>query len=313
MIVFIYGEDSYRSRQKLEEIIQEYKKTNKSGINLRYFDCEESSFSIEDLKSTAQQFSMFKDKKLSIVKNAFSEAEVKQKLLKLVTDFVQSDDVVIIYEASKPKESDALLKMLKKEGKSQEFKKLTASQLRDWVLKKFDEASVRAEALAIDYILASVDGDIWRLSNEIQKITNFKKSGEINLGDVKLLIRPKMETDIFKTVDAIGQKNKKQALSLVHKHMKNGDPPLYLLSMIGYQFRNLLIVRDLIEKDFPYAVLVKKSGLHPFVARKSYEQARLFTFLELKRIYQRIFEVDLNIKVGKVEPEMSLDLFIASL
>lgn len=313
MIIFLYGDDSYRSRQKLEEIIQEYKKTNKSGLNLRFFNCDETGFSIEDLKNTTQQFSMFKDKKFAIIKSLFLDISVKEKFLKIVKDLLASEDLIIIYEDTKPKESDALLKFLKKNAKSQEFKELNLIQTRDWAQKEFDSNNTRIDPMVLDYLLNSVGNDLWRLSNEIKKLTNYKKGKEVIIEDVKLLVRPKIETDIFKTVDAIGQKNKKQALSLIYKHLENGDSPLYLLSMISYQFRNLLIVKDLIEKAVPYNTLVKKSGLHPFVVKKSYEQGRLFSFTDLKKIYHRIFEVDLNIKIGKIEPELALDLLIASL
>jgi DNA polymerase-3 subunit delta len=83
--------------------------------------------------------------------------------------------------------------------------------------------------------------------------------------------------------------------------------------MINYQFRNLLIIKDLLEKRIPYEVIVKKSALHPFVVKKSYEQCRGFSFTELKKIYQRIFQVDLDIKTGRIEPEMALDIFVAGI
>ncbi len=313
MIIFLYGEDSYRSRQKLDEIIQEYKKTNKSGLNLRFFDYGEPGVSVDDLKNSTQQFSMFRDKNLTVVKNLFSDVNNKEKFLKIAKDLSDGEDIIIIYEDNKPKESDALLKFLKKNTKFQEFGELKLGQKREWVKKEFDSVNARIDGMTLDYFLGCAGNDLWAVSNEINKVTNYKKGKEIKIEDIKLLIKPKIETDIFRTVDAIGQKNKKQALGLIYKHLENGDSPLYLLSMISYQFRNLLIVKELIEKAVPYNLLVKKSGLHPFVVRKSCDQAQLFSFGDLKKIYQRIFEVDLNIKIGKIEPELALDLLVASL
>jgi DNA polymerase III delta subunit len=51
--------------------------------------------------------------------------------------------------------------------------------------------------------------------------------------------------------------------------------------------------------------------MHPFLVKKSYEQAQKFSLVELKKIYQKIFEVDLGIKTGKIEPETALDLLIS--
>ena len=44
MIYFIFGEDSYRSKNKLEEIVNGYKKVHKSCLNLIYVDEKQTSF-----------------------------------------------------------------------------------------------------------------------------------------------------------------------------------------------------------------------------------------------------------------------------
>lgn len=48
MILFLYGPDTYRSRQKLNDIIENYKKIHKSGLNLVRFNMAEKTF--EDFK-----------------------------------------------------------------------------------------------------------------------------------------------------------------------------------------------------------------------------------------------------------------------
>ncbi len=111
----------------------------------------------------------------------------------------------------------------------------------------------------------------------------------------------------------MAENKKALALDLIHKHLEKGDAPLYLLTMINFQFRNLLEIKDLIEKYVPYYDILKQSSLHPFIVKKSYQQAQRFTFQQLKKIYQKIFEVDLGIKTGKIEPETALDLLIAGI
>ena len=86
-------------------------------------------------------------------------------------------------------------------------------------------------------------------------------------------------------------------------------------------------IRDLVEIEIqvkqiaqgqeiihiPYYIILKKSGLHPFVVRKTYYQCNQFSFSELKKIYQKIFKIDFNIKTGKIEPGIGLDLLIAEI
>ena len=107
--------------------------------------------------------------------------------------------------------------------------------------------------------------------------------------------------------------DKKLALDLLHKHFDSGEPALKLLAMIAYQFKNLLIIKDLIEKQNPYNIIAIKSGLHTFVVHKTFYLCNQFTIEQLKKIYQKIFQIDFDIKTGKIEAETALDLFLAGI
>jgi len=307
MIIFLYGEDTYRSRRKLEEIVAHYKEIHKSGLNLRYFDGEASD--LEDVKSELQTVSMFKEKKLLILTDIFSNQAFKENLLKDHKWFIKSDNVVLFYEKKGNFAKDPFFAFLKKHAQTQEFGLLNGAKIRIWLKNEFEKNKTRIDPMALEMMVNFAGNDLWQLANDVQKLVAFKGGKEITLKDVKLFVKPKIETDIFKTIDAISLKNKKLALNLLHKHLEKGDSPLYLLSMITFQFRNILGIKDLIERGEP----LSKSGLKPFLARKSYEQARKFPYDELKKIYQKIFQVDYSIKTGKIDPQAALDMLIAEL
>ena len=65
MIIFLYGQDTYRSCQKLKEIIGHYKEIHKSGLNLRYFD--RGNLNFQDFKSETETLSIFREKKLVVL------------------------------------------------------------------------------------------------------------------------------------------------------------------------------------------------------------------------------------------------------
>jgi len=306
MLIFLYGQDTYRSRQKLNEIINHYKKIHKSGLNLKYFDGKNLSF--QDFKDEIRSVSMFAEKKLAVLKNTFLNKNFKENFLRDSKEFAESKNIVLFYEEEEFS-GDKLFKFLKKHAKSQEFKPLQSQKLKNWVKKGFDDYGIEIREEALEKLINFVGSDLWQMANEIKKLVSYKlkcPNPEISQRDIELLVKPKIENDIFKTIDAIASKNKKQALDLIHKHLEKGDTPLYLLSMINFQFRNLLIVKS---SRFGY----EKLKMHPYVIQKSTQQTRKFNFEELKKIYQKIFQVDLSIKTGKVEPETALDLFIAEI
>lgn len=307
MIIFLYGQDSYRSRQKLNEIINRYKEAHKSELSLRRFEGKDLAF--DDFKNEFQTASMFKEKKLLILDNVFSNKEFKEEFLKNSARLAKTDDVIVFYENNKVALNDSLFKFLKKNAKIQEFETISGQKLRNWLKREFEKRQANIEPMAQDRLINFVGNDLWQLSNEIEKLSAFRKKDVIKPEDINLLVKPKIENDIFKTIDAIGMNNKKQALNLLHKHIEKGDNPVYLLAMISYQFRNILQIKDLIERGKPLV----SSKLHPFVIRKTSQQAKSFSIGELKKIYRKIFEVDYNIKTGKIEPQTALDLLIAEI
>jgi len=311
MIYFIYGEDSYRSKRKLEEIVSGYKKVHKSGLNLIYINAKEKDF--KDFNSGLKINSMFDEKKLIVLDNIFEDEKFQKDFLDNIENLKDIKDIVIIYEEGVPDKRTKFFKSLQKHAKCQDFDYLAPAMLKRWVTQEFENHGAKVDPAAIQILIDFVGNDLWRMSNEVNKLSNYKMGSTVKKEDVELLIRPNIENDIFKTIDALVSKNKSQALSLLHKHLENGDNALYLLSMISYQFRNLLVIRELQDMQQPYGYVMKKSGLHPFVAQKSYYLSQQFSMLKLKKIYQKIFQIDSDIKTGKIEPETALDLLLVEI
>ncbi|MFC1663558.1 DNA polymerase III subunit delta [Patescibacteria group bacterium] len=306
MIIFLYGPDNYRSRQKLNHIVQHYEKTHKNGLNLKYYS-DGQNLDFQDFQDEIQQTSMFKEKKLLVLINVFSNKDFKEKFLKNSKKFINLPEIILFYQGDKVSRPDSFFNFLKKNAKSQEFKLLEEQKLKSWIKKEFENCGSKIDPEVTEKLINFVGNDLWQLSNEIKKLASYKRKQKIEAKDVEVLVRPKIETDIFKTIDAIASKNKKRAFELLKEHLEKGESPLYLLSMISFQFRNLLIVKNFIENQKPYSAILRESGLHPFVVKKSYWQAQKFTGEELKKIYQKIFQVDLFIKTGKLKPEDALD------
>ncbi|RLC39795.1 MAG: DNA polymerase III subunit delta [Candidatus Nealsonbacteria bacterium] len=311
MLLFLYGKDTYRLQQKLKEIENQYKKIHKSGLNLEKFDANQISF--KEFWDKLFQRSMFIKKKLFFLENIFSNQKFKEKFLKELPKIAKSQDIVVAFEKREVSKADELYLGLKKVSKSQEFKPLEKKELRVWMEREFQKYEAEITKEGMEKLIEFVGNNLWQLSNEIRKLSFFKRTAiathlKIKVGkeDVERLVRPKIETDIFKTIDALAQKDIKKALCLIQNHLQKGDSPLYLLKMINFQFRNLLVARALREEGRGFDSFLKLNFVHPFAAKKSWQESQYFTLGRLKKIYQKIFLADLIIKTGKISPEEGL-------
>lgn len=310
MLILLYGEDTYRLRQKLNKIIEEYKTKHQSGLSLAFF--RENGLDLDKIREKIEAVSMFDEKKLVILENIFKNKKTPQDFF----DYAKK---------SKLKENQDVILVIVQEGKLavssfknklsmlEEFSLLKGAELTNWVKGRFSKDNIQIEPGALGKLVAYVGSDLWQMSNEIGKLVSYKKGNQITEDDIDLLVKSNLDTNIFKTLDALAFRDKKTALKLLHEHLEQGENEIYLLTMLIYQVRTLLKLKDLMERNVPYYSLAKKSGLHPFVVKKSSGQLRNFSLEGLKKIYQRLLEIDFNLKKGKLDGQTALDLLVAEI
>ena len=319
MIIFLYGEDEFRSLQKLAEIKTKFLQKNKEGASLSVFDFSEKEYFPESIVTEMSSRGLFSTKKLITIKNILSsksdfQSEKFGKFLKEAAGDGENDFILIFWEGGGIKKGDKFFKRLQKIGKCQEFRLLEGSKLLDWIEKELREKSGGAVSMsktAVQRVAVFTGNDLFLLSTEIDKLVNYKNKGEVTAEDVDLLVKARIDTDIFKTVDALARGDKKTAIGLLHNHLESGEDPFYILSMYFYQFRNLVKIKPLTEKNTSQSEIASKLKIHPFVVRKSLEQAGNFSWEKLKSLYQALCEIDFASKTGKTDIELSLDKLVA--
>jgi len=331
MLYFYYGAETFLMRQKVNYEISRYKAKHQSGLNFGRFDlAKEGAF--EKLKNFVDSFSMFAEKKLAVVENPLeAPKEVQEKLLDFIGEGGISKDeerfLIIVQELKlnedkRAKEKyilggaagkDVFKKLTNKGVNCEEFNILEGVKLEAWIKKEMQESGGQIDNSAVKKIAAFVGSDLWQVHNEVNKLASFK-AGKLIVGDdVDALVRSKIESDIFKTIDALAARNKTAAFKFLYRDLAKGESEISLLGMLVYQFRNLLLVKSQIEQGTPFYGLEKKLKMHPFVLRKTFEQAKNFSYTSLKKIYERLMEIDLAIKSGQIEPGVALDLVVGEI
>lgn len=162
--------------------------------------------------------------------------------------------------------------------------------------------------------LALVIGDDLRAAdNELAKLVAYT-GGErpITEADVALLTPYVAEANIFDMVDALGRRDGRAALRLLHRLLQEDDP-LPIFGMIVRQFRLLLLAREYLDQGGAPRQAGTVLGVHPFVAEKVTAQARAFTLAQLETVYRHLLETDVAIKTGKVDAALALDLLVAGI
>ncbi len=323
MIIFLYGEDTYRSSQKLTQIKAKFlKEVDSSGVNLTTLDGAKLKF--EEFNQEVKASPFLARKRMIIIRNLISENKSKEiqkevaELLKQTEQNAKDENILVFWEStshSKSKGKSALWARLAKEKFAEEFEPLRPAQLNAWVKKEVEKQVGKIDSQAIAFLAATVGNDLWQMANEITKLINYCQAKPITITDIENLVKAKFDDNIFNLVDALGNNNKKLALKLMSDQFNLEEDEIYLLAMFIRQFRILLEIKDLLNEHprMTKDLIAKELGIHPFVVQKALWQVKNFTMDKLKQIYQLLLELDFKLKTSQSKPKVLFDLFIAQI
>jgi len=106
----------------------------------------------------------------------------------------------------------------------------------------------------------------------------------------------KIPKNIFTLLDNLKPGNSKNLLNLFHQGLEAGIKEELIFFMIQRQFRILLALTQRHPK--PENEIDEVNRLAPWQMEKLQRQARMFDASDLKKIYKKLYEIELNQKTG---------------
>ncbi len=207
--------------------------------------------------------------------------------------------------------SSPLLKAAHDHGKVIQCTLPKGAALESWIHKRTQALGVKITDEATSLLANFTGSQLRMLANEIDKLATYVGDrASIDVEDVRLLSASAQEARIFDLTDALAQRNRKQALDLLHDLLADGEPPLKLISTITSQVRSLLLVKELANEGLRIQQIVSATGMAPFVAEKALRQVGKFQTAQLEGAYRQLLATDAALKRSRMTPEMALDLLV---
>ena len=314
MIFFFYGTDSYRSYQKVKQLRDKFaQEVDQAGLNITILDGE--NITLEKFNNAVTQPGFLSAKRLIIIKNIFSLASINSwkedviTYLNKVTDSSE-ENYIIFWQEDLPDKDDALFKRLQNFKYAQNFELLDINKLVMWVEQEVGLRQGQITKPAARLLAVNVGNDLWRLAGEIDKLVAYKKDQSIIEADIEQMIDGGLEENIFQFTDALMNNNPVQAIKLLQDQLSLGQNEQYLLSMILRQYRLLWQMKILLAQGLSQQQLAQQTKIHPFVIRKLTPALAKYQVTDLQKIYQKLIDLDYQLKSLPLKPELFFDLFI---
>jgi DNA polymerase-3 subunit delta len=313
MFKLYYGEDTFSIKEDISAIEKEFIAKEGSDINLSKLDG--SNLNLGAFISNVNAAPFLGEKRLIIIKNLLienSDKELKKKIASQLPSIPESSDVLFV-EFGLPDKREGLFKALDKSSKY--FPPFDDIKLRTWLLAEFKKEGIAISNPDIFKIAFAVGPDLWRLTNEVSKLSSWARSqkrDKIESGDVDKFIVQTDKFKIFDLTDSIARKDSRRSFQILNSFLESGEDEFMIFNMIIFQFRNMLIISDLAKRVREHEI-AKASGIHPFVVKKTLESLRNFSDSRLSEIYASLHEIDFKVKSGESDLGLSIAMLVADL
>jgi DNA polymerase-3 subunit delta len=190
-------------------------------------------------------------------------------------------------------------KFLRANTAAVEFAPLSEQELAAWGRKEFEKAGCEIDEVTLREFVFRTGGDLRRMTNEVKKVaTAALPDTRISVDLIHALVPNVREVDHFFLTDAIVAGRRGPAMAMLAKALDDGTDPLQLLGLLAYNYRRLLMSKDMMQRgvdrrEVGNVLKLRYNSQEPFLAA-----ARRVELSKLATAVEKLARTDLAIKTS---------------
>lgn len=308
--LFLGGEQLFHE-ELLEAMVEKLLPETEREFNLTRFNA--AMVTAEELSANLETGSLFGNTRI-ILLGEFENAthEVEGVVLNRFNQLPQG--IYFVISALKLDGRKKSSQELRKRITVVDCEKLSNTDLPVWIKQRAKKMGLELTPEQTRLVGDRSGGDLLRVRAELEKLAVFAGVNQkISDKDLEALLPGGPEPDIFGLIDAVAGRNPKLGLPRLEELLNSGENEIKILATLSRQFRNIAAAIEAKERGMTPRGLADFLGINPYVAEKSFNQARYFSLPELRKIMDRLLEADFRIKSGRREPRLELELAVVEI
>lgn len=309
-VYLLYGDEAYLRRQYRDKLknalVPEGDTMNCSIYSGR-------DINIEEIVTIAGTMPFFAERRVVIIENSGWFKGANERAVELIKTLPGTTCMIFVEEAVDKR--GRLYKAAAAKGYAALCGIQDEETLRRWVmgLLKKEGRTITPDALGL--LLDRAGTNMENIKREVEKLVCYKYYDDgINAADVEALCTVQIQNQIFGMVEAVAQKDQKQALALYYDLLALKEAPVKILALIARQFNMLLQVKEMKSKGYQEGDIADQTGLNLYYLKKKYiPQAARFKQPQLESALRACVEADENIKTGRMPDILGVELIIVGL
>lgn len=314
--MLLYGEDTFHINSKIRQSIEQY---GVDEFNTTRYDLDETP--ITEAITDAMTVPFMTEKKVVVAENArfLGTEKVKTK--------VQHDEAALTRYLDAPMESTLFIitapidKLDKRKLLVKTLNTFTvvacelkaAKDLTVWARRQAGNAGMTFDHEALEVFIKRVAHSSEFAYHEMRKLLMYVRGAKrIGLEDVEAIITKNIEDNVYEITNALLEKNPRKALGVYHDLITHSEDPMRILSTIVFKYREILHVKSLLAKGLKQRDVAEHYNVSSGRAYYMVQNAKAVQLERLKSHLKHLESLDFNIKSGRLDKKLGLELFILS-
>ncbi len=327
-VVYIFhGDDKAAIQHEIDALYARMGDPGLAELNTTRLDGRQASE--EDLRTAVLAPPFLIERRLVVLNNPFARLATpaaRERFVRLL-DALPGTTALILVVEDQQKWKDRhlewdvvrpdgwLMKWVQGSGKralEKPFALPEVGKMPAWIEKHAQQAGGKFTPEAAQALAEHTGNATALASQEIDKLLTYVDGQRpVELEDVERLVISGGPVSVFKMVEALAERDSRQALRLMHVLLADNEPS-HLFGLITRQFRFLIQVREILDEGGDLNQVLKEVK-HITYARQCMAQAQRFTQPELDAIHHRLLELDAATKTSQVPADLALELLVAEI
>lgn len=308
-IYLYYSNNEFLLNHKIEEKIAEF---NVDPFNIIKYDLLENSS--DDILEDLQTVSFFAEKKVIIVRNLIEIEKEGESVIKNWNAYFEkpNPDVILLIASNEILPEDSPIgSALFKYAYIEKIKDMEKTDYPDFVRNMFKKYQYNITEDAIEALLERTNLDFTLINQEAEKLMLFAyDSKEITEKAVLLLVSRNLEENIFELTNALLAKNQAKTIEIFYDLVARNEDPLRILNNIVGKVRELMHTKLLLEKGYRQEQIAEHFHIKSGRAYYLVKNAQSISFSILENHLKKLSQLDYDIKSGKIEKKLGLELYL---
>lgn len=307
-VYLLYGEERYLRRQYRGRL-QKALCSEGDTMNTHFY--EGKDVPVGEIIDLAETLPFLAERRVIFITDSGLFKSGGEKMAEYLTS--PNETTVFVFTESEIDKRSKLYKAVTAKGYAAEFAVQDENTLKRWIAGTLTKDGKKITEGTVQLLLSKTGTDMDNIQSELEKLICYCMDKEVITDeDVEAICTTRISNHIFDMINAIADKQQKQALELYYDLLALKEPPMRILFLIARQCNLLLQTKELKSRGHDNRTIGAKIGVPPFVVQKYLNQAGKFKTSTLRNAVKKCVEAEEAVKTGRMNDMMSVEILILS-